>query len=141
MDVALFREIWAGHTDTGVDSEHVVFIAVDFHKTTEAGVNSWKKETSGILVKGRTLRKCERASVYETWVRAWPGCKDTAGGVRGQFSKSFVYWAKKSEAFPKVMESLRGLEAPEWLEYIVENTLEGQGGVGTGGGSREEGDQ
>lgn len=66
MDVVLFREIWAGHTDMGVDSEHVVFTAVDFHKTTEARVNSWKKETSGILVKGRTLRKCERASVYET---------------------------------------------------------------------------
>ena len=39
MDVALSREIWAGHTDTGVASEHVVFTAVDFHKTTEAGVN------------------------------------------------------------------------------------------------------
>lgn len=44
MDVVLFREIWARHTDTGVDSEHVVFIAVDFHKTAEAGLTHGRRK-------------------------------------------------------------------------------------------------
>lgn len=41
--MALSRHIWAGHTDVEVNSENVIFAAVDLNKNTETEVNERRK--------------------------------------------------------------------------------------------------
>ena len=72
VGVALSWHIWAGHTDVEVNSENVVFAAVDLNKNTEAEVNERRKPLA-FWKNGRMFQRSETSSVYETWVRVWAG--------------------------------------------------------------------